>query len=86
MINAPPVTPLSIIDKELLRTKERETVCHLARCIQCDVSLSICAPQAGPSADVLLRLHSDAFDTLTKLTKYFIRRSSKENKVFETAR
>jgi hypothetical protein len=74
------------LDKELLRTKERETVCHMARCIQCEVSLSICAPPAGPSADVVLRMHCDAFDTLSKLTKYFIRRSSKANKVFETVR
>lgn len=73
-------------NKELLRTKERETVCHMARCIQCDVSLSICAPQAGSPADGLLKLHCDAFETLTRLTKYFTRRSSKENKVFETAR
>ncbi|XP_034234146.1 Fanconi anemia group I protein homolog [Thrips palmi] len=73
-------------NKELLRTKERETVCHMARCVQCNVSLSVCAPQAGPSADVLLRIHCDAFDTLSRLTKYFIRRSSKDNKVFETAR
>ncbi|XP_052125039.1 Fanconi anemia group I protein [Frankliniella occidentalis] len=73
-------------NKELLRTKERETVCHMARCIQCGVSLSICAPQAGTPADVILKLHGDAFDTLSRMTKYFTRRSSKENKVFEAAR
>lgn len=74
------------LDKELLRTKERETVCHMARCVQCNVSLSVCAPEAGPPADTLLRIHCDAFDTLSRLTKYFIRRSSKDNKVFEAAR
>lgn len=73
-------------NKELLRSMERATVCHIARCIQCNVSLSVCAPQAGPPADVLLRIHCDAFDTLSRLTKYFTRRSSKDNKVFETAR
>ncbi|KAK3930604.1 Fanconi anemia group I protein [Frankliniella fusca] len=86
MLNFPSDDDTYETNKELLRTKERETVCHMARCIQCGVSLSICAPHAGPPADVILRLHCDAFDTLSRMTKYFLRRSSKENKVFEAAR
>ncbi|XP_067004325.2 Fanconi anemia group I protein [Anabrus simplex] len=72
--------------REFLKGKERDTCRFLGHCVKIiTVVISIALPP-GPTTDAVLKLLISLYATLSSTTKYFISRSNKTDRAFQTAR